>query len=159
MMTGVLVIAFPVSVFSDLWSRELKRSGAIDALDADDEDDDNDNDANVEKEIENGNLAAAARKLVAELENPATPVKTGTNIVIPTVDDVTASVASLPGELPSMKRRQSSSSLKPNQVAIDRDDLFNLLSHVQIMQESQREIKSILRKYKFQLQQISSNQD
>ena len=29
MLTGVLVIAFPVSVFSDLWSKELKRQGVV----------------------------------------------------------------------------------------------------------------------------------
>lgn len=29
MLTGVLVIAFPVSVFSDLWSRELKNAGVV----------------------------------------------------------------------------------------------------------------------------------
>mmetsp|Transcript_6432 Transcript_6432/g.9347 ORF Transcript_6432/g.9347 Transcript_6432/m.9347 type:complete len:778 (+) Transcript_6432:50-2383(+) len=29
MLTGVLVIAFPVSVFSDLWSKELKNYGAL----------------------------------------------------------------------------------------------------------------------------------
>mmetsp|Transcript_23831 Transcript_23831/g.35572 ORF Transcript_23831/g.35572 Transcript_23831/m.35572 type:complete len:244 (-) Transcript_23831:320-1051(-) len=33
MMTGVLVIAFPVSVFSDLWQKELKESGALEILD------------------------------------------------------------------------------------------------------------------------------
>ena len=30
MMMGVLVIAFPVSVFSDLWSKELKKQGVLD---------------------------------------------------------------------------------------------------------------------------------
>ena len=32
MLTGVLVIAFPVSVFSDLWSRELKQFEGFDHL-------------------------------------------------------------------------------------------------------------------------------
>ena len=39
MLTGVLVIAFPVSVFSDLWSKELKRAGALDHLGSSDEED------------------------------------------------------------------------------------------------------------------------
>ncbi|KAL7531790.1 hypothetical protein ACHAXR_006760 [Thalassiosira sp. AJA248-18] len=34
MLTGVLVIAFPVSVFSDLWSKELKRQGVVTILHA-----------------------------------------------------------------------------------------------------------------------------
>jgi hypothetical protein len=32
MLTGVLVIAFPVSVFSDLWHKELERRGALSRL-------------------------------------------------------------------------------------------------------------------------------
>ena len=32
MMMGVLVIAFPVSVFSDLWSKELKKQGVLNEL-------------------------------------------------------------------------------------------------------------------------------
>jgi Ion transport protein len=32
MLLGVLVIAFPVSIFSDLWSAELRRTGALAAL-------------------------------------------------------------------------------------------------------------------------------
>lgn len=34
MLTGVLVIAFPVSIFSDLWSKELKKAGALDHLES-----------------------------------------------------------------------------------------------------------------------------
>eukprot|EP00586_Coscinodiscus_wailesii_P007610 CAMPEP_0172520818 /NCGR_PEP_ID=MMETSP1066-20121228/292221_1 /TAXON_ID=671091 /ORGANISM="Coscinodiscus wailesii, Strain CCMP2513" /LENGTH=176 /DNA_ID=CAMNT_0013303631 /DNA_START=582 /DNA_END=1109 /DNA_ORIENTATION=- len=52
MLTGVLVIAFPVSVFSDLWSKELKKAGALDHLESEsintlDED-------NFEHKIQNG---------------------------------------------------------------------------------------------------------
>lgn len=32
MLMGLLVIAFPVSVFSDLWSKELKRQGVLNEL-------------------------------------------------------------------------------------------------------------------------------
>mmetsp|Transcript_15483 Transcript_15483/g.33687 ORF Transcript_15483/g.33687 Transcript_15483/m.33687 type:complete len:542 (+) Transcript_15483:55-1680(+) len=34
MLMGVLVIAFPVSVFSDLWSKELKKAGVLEKLDS-----------------------------------------------------------------------------------------------------------------------------
>ena len=40
MLTGVLVLAFPVSVFSDLWSEELKQSKGFKNLYRDDNQDD-----------------------------------------------------------------------------------------------------------------------
>jgi hypothetical protein len=40
---GVLVIAFPVSVFSDLWQQEIKKVHGFD-FQTDDDDDDDDND-------------------------------------------------------------------------------------------------------------------
>jgi hypothetical protein len=42
MMVGVLVIAFPVSVFSDLWAREIEASRAVLSSEGEDEDDDAD---------------------------------------------------------------------------------------------------------------------
>jgi hypothetical protein len=39
MLMGVLVVAFPVSVFSDLWSHELKQIKGFHALGEDDTDD------------------------------------------------------------------------------------------------------------------------
>lgn len=154
MMTGVLVIAFPVSVFSDLWSRELKRTGALAALEEDMEDDGDDDGDRGGEEVNNRDTA---KQLVAELDDhDATPVKLGTRGFPDGPNQSIQSVESLPSELPSMKGFGSSSSLKANQVAIDRDDLISLLAHVQTMQESQREVKGILRKYKSQLQQFSS---
>ena len=58
MLAGVLVVAFPVSVFSDLWSEELKKvKGFDDLLNDDDDEDDGDNDdrdgdRRIEKEAE-----------------------------------------------------------------------------------------------------------
>jgi hypothetical protein len=34
MLMGVLVIAFPVSVFSDLWSKELKKQGVLNEVES-----------------------------------------------------------------------------------------------------------------------------
>jgi len=157
MMTGVLVIAFPVSVFSDLWSKELKRSGAFSALE---EDDDND-DGRVEEDEEKQGKLKSAQKVEAELD-PMPPAKHGSVRFADEPDHMIAlnqSVESLPGDLPSMKRARSNSYLKGNQVAIDREDMINLLAQIQDMQESQREIKGILRKYKLQLRQVSSSHD
>lgn len=53
MLLGVLVIAFPVSVFSDLWSKELKKSGALILVEAaDDGDDYNKNNDNNKDDVE-----------------------------------------------------------------------------------------------------------
>jgi hypothetical protein len=53
MLTGVFVIAFPVSVFSDLWSEELKEVKGLESLFEDDSCDDNENDgSNVNSEKE-----------------------------------------------------------------------------------------------------------
>jgi len=59
MIAGVLVIAFPVSVFSDLWSDELKKVKGFESMFEVDDDDDNtanngvsDNIKSNEKEVE-----------------------------------------------------------------------------------------------------------
>jgi hypothetical protein len=179
MMTGVLVIAFPVSVFSDLWSKELKRSGALSALD-EDEDDDEKNDAQDDgsKDLErarNTQSTPTREKFVkflstTEEEPPATPTQPDAShnfISDPNLDEQPLIVDDLPHPNTSnsnieslvspsggMDRRSSSSSLSRlnnNQVAIDKDDLMSLLANVQSIQESQREIKLILRKYKMQM--------
>eukprot|EP00977_Amphora_coffeiformis_P016964 scaffold5383_cov222-Amphora_coffeaeformis.AAC.5 len=159
MMTGVLVIAFPVSVFSDLWSKELKRTGAFSTLD---DDDDNDDGRGHQGDEKRGSLNPS-QKLEAGLDQ-LSPVKQGSvrwadepDHYVELNQSVNQSVESLSGELPGIKRTRSTSSLKGHQVAIDREDMINLLAQVQAMQESQREIKSILRKYRLQLQQVSSS--
>ena len=152
MMTGVLVIAFPVSVFSDLWSKELKRTGALSALDDDEEEDDDDK--GTKERDEEGGPSSNGKGVtfqVAEMDVPGAAVRGDPS------DDLPASLRSNDGPLgeatitTGVSRRQSSSSLKESQVAIDRDDLTSLLTHVHSIQESQREIKLILRKYKPQL--------
>lgn len=184
MMTGVLVIAFPVSVFSDLWQKELKKAGALETLD--DEDDDNENENEIgdngdddmcdnddaEKQwspnshVSKSSSIAAARQLVEELDKGSPALQDRKTAGVgqqkqQQKQQIMNSVTSLPDEAlrpnmrPHMKRSPSSSSLKGNQVAIDCDDLINLLSHVQSMQESQREIKMILRKYRLQLRKVS----
>jgi len=44
MLSSVLVIAFPVSVFSSLWGKHLKNTGALKCIDGPDDDDDDDDD-------------------------------------------------------------------------------------------------------------------
>jgi len=51
MLTGVLVIAFPVSVFSDLWSKEVDRLRQLQGLDDTEQDDDDDDGDNSDNNI------------------------------------------------------------------------------------------------------------
>jgi len=91
MLTGVLVIAFPVSVFSDLWSKELRKIGALASLDQEEEEDDHndgekhhdENDGDFNKtvgndEVENDGMDAVemGAGVAAETVHAATHVVT-----------------------------------------------------------------------------------
>ena len=47
MLTGVLVIAFPVSIFSDLWQKELKKTGFLEHLEEESDEDQEENNNNT----------------------------------------------------------------------------------------------------------------
>ena len=67
MLAGVLVIAFPVSVFSDLWSEELKEvKGFAEMYENDvDEDEDDDEEDDILQELP-GNGSKNGRHVVME---------------------------------------------------------------------------------------------
>ena len=77
MLTGVLVIAFPVSVFSDLWQSELRKGGALSGLLAalddnnndDDNDDDDDDDENDNNNDDNNEANASRSPQVSSLDS------------------------------------------------------------------------------------------
>lgn len=129
MMTGVLVIAFPVSVFSDLWSKELRRTGAFDALNEDDDE-------------------GSQRVFHGKDDEERTP----SNIQLRSAD-------SLPPADDTLTRNISYSSLPQGHIAIDREDLISLLGQMRVMQDAQKDIKAILRKYKLQIQAPSTPHD
>lgn len=122
MLMGVLVIAFPVSVFSDLWSNELKRSGIDyeDILEVDD------------------------------AESEASPEqKNGVSRSVRFSDEVVVSEQTGISSIRLTER--SDPSLTPtvfeNRVVLEEDDVVAITKHLRIMEKSQERIRGILAKY------------
>lgn len=124
MMMGVLVIAFPVSVFSELWSKELRQQGAMDGL----QDESNHDEAQSvrEESVRHGVQAAydysvpetghgCQTSLEFRFSDPGVPFAL-------TIDD--------------------------EHLIIRKEDLKILMNHIHDIHESQRQIKGILQKYK-----------
>jgi hypothetical protein len=152
MLMGVLVIAFPVSVFSELWSKELRKAGAI----LDDEEDDVDDDMN---KMNSKNRDVQAPKE----ENRSENVQGSSGKYDPTLFPASYELESLArtaftssssnNTSPAPKMRKSLSiestySMDENYLAMHKDDLAELYDHYQSINESQRQIRVILRKYK-----------
>lgn len=123
MLMGVLVIAFPVSVFSDLWSHELKQVKGFEDLNNEDDNDD-----------DNGVALFSTRSETKEEE---------TDLAI--------------HEETVLLRRQHASAGTYNThlrggdssvVIMDKEDLKELVACVYNIKENQRQLQSILRKYR-----------
>lgn len=134
MLTSVLVIAFPVSVFSELWQKELRKTGALQALEEDDDDDD-------EEHLDPMTLASSRANTFSDSD-----IKLS---VIPETYPPPEYRRQPQGSLESMDNESSSSLFCDNgdYVRIHKDDLADLLSHVQSIRESQRQIRTLMRKY------------
>jgi hypothetical protein len=130
MLVGVLVIAFPVSVFSDLWSKELRKTGAFQALD-DEEDDDGDDHANggtkgpISGSGTPSSGAAAARSVGFDSLQDAPPRYSFDH------DTTTTNIAA-----------------DADHIVIRKDDLAEVAAHLHTISESQRQIRIILKKYR-----------
>jgi hypothetical protein len=130
MLAGVLVVAFPVSVFSDLWSEELKKvKGFDDLLIDDDEDENEDHEGDRRREKE------AGQRVNDESHH---------NNTAPNVN--------------SIRRRQYSDDAKTDAeleflssnakyVVLEKKDLDEILSSLREIHEHQGQIKCILKKY------------
>jgi hypothetical protein len=130
MLTGVLVIAFPVGVFSDLWSHELKKSGVHHLVDSDDDDDDEEEEdgqaASMEFSVDKlGNYQAHGR---TELTQPSE--RSGMTLL------------NRNGMTLSRTIREHE-----NQVMLTAQDVATLTKHMRIMEKSQDRIRGILAKY------------
>jgi hypothetical protein len=118
MLTGVFVIAFPVSVFSDLWSEELKEVKGLESLFEDDSCDDNENDgSNVNSEKEYADIRS--RREAQLFRNEYQKVN------------------------PEEVFRSNSST----HVVMEREDLSEIVSSIRSIHEKQRRIQRILKKY------------
>jgi Ion transport protein len=166
MLMGLFVVTFPVSVFSDLWSKELKRLGAINdlkaALDSDDEDSD-DEDLDVKTPSANKIENSTKTAMTASTSTSLSTQGNGTN------HPDTSETAGLPrfgqgfvdpqnkddmyhyqaNRMSSMDRYSRELSIyNDDTVTMEREDWEELVVLVQGVHESQQQIRSILRKYR-----------
>lgn len=121
MLSGVLVIAFPVGVFSDLWSEELKEVKGFQALFQNDDDDDDDKEIHVS--VDTDHLPTSSRKNGEDPRN------------IPT---------SIFGSGAGQHRLLSDD---PTYVVMKKDDLNEIVGCLHSIRQNQRQIQNILRKY------------
>lgn len=115
---GVLVIAFPVSVFSDLWSKELSTRGAFNALMEEQEDNDDELSAK---------LPESPRSLYTNGSRARDHVSNASGLAVSA------------NPLPDFDR---------DTVVFAKEDLNSIVAHMNRISESQRELRSILKKYK-----------
>jgi hypothetical protein len=194
MIMGVLVIAFPVGVFTDLWSIELKRLGTLrDALVYDDEKNEmNGNNENQLQHHDNDDNKNSSPLYDTTNENAdATRIDTGkiypgeNNAVQPSMDalsDGPTTYAPLDNRnklLTSLHHLRSSTMFDLNHdnhhhdldhdesnrilqeiysesyVAIHKDDVLDMMYHLQLISQSQEQIRqsqqhirSLFKKYK-----------
>jgi voltage-gated potassium channel len=133
MLLGILVIAFPVSVFSELWSKELRMKGFD--LDGGGGSDDGDADAGDAK---NGEMSMEA------LPDADTDAAKGTSSY------GHLSFESLPEDAatsPYSLDHRKAAAPDADHIVIRKDDLAEMVSHFQTITESQTRIRAILKKY------------
>jgi hypothetical protein len=118
MLTGVFVIAFPVSVFSDLWSEELKEVKGLESLFEDDSCDDN----------ENGGSNVNSGKEYAEIRS-----RCETQL--------------FRNEYQKKSPEEEFGSKSSTHVVMEREDLSEIVLSIRSINEKQRRIQRILKKY------------
>jgi hypothetical protein len=126
MLMGILIIAFPVSVFSDLWCKELHLRG----FEAQDDDSGDGSDGGDGKNEEK-NLGA--------LPNAT---KGSNNVGHLSFESLPEDAATSPYLLDYRKAVPDG-----DHIVIRKDDLAEMVAHFQTITESQRQIRTILKKY------------
>jgi len=129
MLMGVLVIAFPVSVFSDLWSHELKQVKGFEDLNDDDD------------ESTGPFSRQAPKQRLAQEENPEAPM-----------NESSVLRQDPPPPPPPLPRHPQSpfsvGTYHRDTVVMDKEDLKELVECVYSIKENQRQLTRILRKYR-----------
>lgn len=118
------MIAFPVSVFSDLWSNELKQRG----VDFDDIVGDDDAESETSAEQENGISRS---------------VRFSDEIAV--MSHQSSGVSSI--RLTERTDRSSAPTIFENRVVLEEEDVLALTKHLRTMEKSQERIRGILAKY------------
>jgi hypothetical protein len=143
MLTGVLVIAFPVSVFSDLWSKELKKAGALDELERMDDDslgnhnksDFDPTEANVDK-TDNNKVP-----LILGFPDPSRAYFVRRSSRSDLNQD------EMNHEIPSNEISTERSNSSP--ITVQKEDMEAILHHMQCIEASQHKIQAIFKRYKW----------
>lgn len=154
MMTGVLVVAFPASVFSDLWSREVRRiskeyefhdgdnnsDGSVCDKDAGENDTNNDDSKNQYPPGNNKNdgrdsvyHSTKAQDMAAVLSKMSLNLGSA---------NTNSSIAMGPAN--------NNAPEQDEMITMQREDLTDILNHLDTMRNSERRVRHILQKYKVQ---------
>jgi hypothetical protein len=147
MLAGVLVLAFPVSVFSDLWSEELKQSkGFKDLYRDDDNDDDNDDDDGGDDDHgENDGTPGTSNRKKKNVNNIVGPERDGRDGIMR--DNYNNGRRPPPvSQWRGVLDDPLSSSSSPY-VVMERSDLNQIVASLHEIRENQTQIRTILRKY------------
>jgi hypothetical protein len=127
MLLGVLVIAFPVSVFSELWSKELRMKGfQLDGGGGSDDGDAGDG-KNGETNMEALPDATKGSSSYDHLSFESPPEDAATS--------------------PYLLDHRKQSVPDADHIVIRKDDLAEMVAHFQTITESQQQIRAILKKY------------
>jgi hypothetical protein len=126
MLMGVLVIAFPVSVFSDLWSNELKQRG-VDLEDMLDDDDAESDEPSPERKNENSRSV----RFSDSDESIATSNQSD-------ISSIRLTERTEPSFTPTIFEHR---------VVLEEDDVVAITKHLRTMERSQERIRGILAKY------------
>lgn len=153
MISGVLVIAFPVSIFSDLWSKELKEKGLLGYSNDDDNDDEvynvSSSEVKLEKELNDNNINNAMFRIIHG-DNK--------NNNHDDVDDDEV-LHDLMQQLNNNSNKDSNNSGHiNNDIALNVSDINSIYNHYAIIQNSQNEIRNIMIRNLKQHHRESSNE-
>ena len=154
MLTGVLVVAFPVSVFSDLWSQELKRAKeqqlierarrrtAALILQRGLQQVRNKEDENKATTDEEKNQTGVTFKLQ---ESPMAPDEPSSSSMGDLLEPITRRVSGI--HLPDSNHDGSDDELDTQHIVMDRSDLQEIANCLHAIRTNERRVNNILEKY------------
>jgi hypothetical protein len=137
MLMGVLVVAFPVSVFSDLWQKELRTRGAIITLEEDNDDDDDEHD-----------VAKMPVSVVPDVLPLSPPGRQFSDDATPISMYVKTKRTPMYGQDGFLGASTNSIEVDDDHVVLRKSDLTEIIAHINTVHDSQRQIRAILKKYK-----------
>jgi hypothetical protein len=167
MFMGVLVVAFPVSVFSDLWSKEVKKLNKHYGIDMGDDDEDNNNYSNARDgsvyydattgEASGGGGGETNDRGIDEIyqltkAKDVEALLSSINIARPSSPPSTAEVAAAVAAVAN-NNSDPVPGVDPTKpvVIVQKEDLAEIFTQLDTMRESELRIRNILNKYNLQM--------